>query len=180
MNCYFHPNEPAVTQCAECGRGLCRDCASAPGGNLCRNCIEKAKSEKRALLIRSIAIFAIVFVLCLSAPGAPFFVALFVAGTPCGWRALSSIQPRMFLFLPIIGWPSILESSFFFLTGSAISPCPCRLLRHFELPVPQSIRWPNNKTPSNSTNAQQEIRLLRIDSAIFPSAPILLHNLERD
>lgn len=104
MNCYFHPNEPAVTQCAECGRGLCRDCASAPGGNLCRNCIEKAKSEKRALLIRSIAIFAIVFVLCLSAPGAPFFVALFVAGTPCGWRALSSIQPRMFLFLPIIGW----------------------------------------------------------------------------
>ena len=104
MNCYFHPNEPAVTQCAECGRGLCRDCASAPGGNLCRNCIEKAKSEKRALLIRSIAIFAIVFVLCLSAPGAPFFVALFVAGTPCGWRALSSMQPRMFLFLPIIGW----------------------------------------------------------------------------
>ena len=108
MNCYFHPNEPAVTQCAECGRGLCRDCASAPGGNLCRNCIEKAKSEKRALLIRSIAIFAIVFVLCLSAPGTPFFVALLVAygvaGTPCGWRALSSIQPRMFLFLPIIGW----------------------------------------------------------------------------
>ena len=104
MNCYFHPNEPAVTQCAECGRGLCRDCASAPGGNLCRNCIEKAKSEKRALLIRSIAIFAIVFVLCLSAPGAPFFVALLVAGTPCGWRALSGIQPRMFLFLPIIGW----------------------------------------------------------------------------
>ena len=75
---------------------------------MCRNCIEKAKSEKRALLIRSIAIFAIVFVLCLSAPGAPFFVALFVAygvaGTPCGWRALSSMQPRMFLFLPIIGW----------------------------------------------------------------------------
>lgn len=56
------------------------------------------------MFIRSIAIFAIVFVLCLSAPGAPFFVALLVAGTPCGWRALSSIQPRMFLFLPIIGW----------------------------------------------------------------------------
>lgn len=71
---------------------------------MCRNCIEKAKSEKRALLIRSIAIFAIVFVLCLSAPGTPFFVALLVAGTPCGWRALSSMQPRMFLFLPIIGW----------------------------------------------------------------------------
>lgn len=60
------------------------------------------------MFIRSIAIFAIVFVLCLSAPGAPFFVALLVAygvaGTPCGWRALSSMQPRMFLFLPIIGW----------------------------------------------------------------------------
>lgn len=97
-----------MNQCAKCGRGLCHDCASAPGGNLCRNCIaayaEKAKSEKRALLIRSIAIFAIVFVLCLSAPGAPFFVALLVAGTPCGWRALGGIQPRMFLFLPIIGW----------------------------------------------------------------------------
>lgn len=71
-----------MNQCAKCGRGLCHDCASAPGGNLCRNCIEayaeKVKSEKRPLLIRSIAIFAIVFVLCLSAPGAPFFVALLV------------------------------------------------------------------------------------------------------
>lgn len=131
MNCYFHPNEPAVTQCAECGRGLCRDCASAPGGNLCRNCIEKAKSEKRALLIRSIAIFAIVFVLCLSAPGAPFFVALLVAGTPCGWRALSGIQPRMFLFLPIIGWLIYLGIKLFLSSWIGYIAMPMQIVKAF-------------------------------------------------
>lgn len=139
MNCYFHPNEPAVTQCTECGRGLCRDCASAPGGNLCRNCIEayaeKAKSEKRALLIRSIAIFAIVFVLCLSAPGAPFFVALLVAygvaGTPCGWRALSSMQPRMFLFLPIIGWLIYFGSKLFLSYWIGYIAMPMQIVKAF-------------------------------------------------
>lgn len=26
MNCYYHPDQPAVAQCAKCHRGLCKDC----------------------------------------------------------------------------------------------------------------------------------------------------------
>ncbi len=28
MNCFFHPDEPAVGICRHCGRGLCTECAA--------------------------------------------------------------------------------------------------------------------------------------------------------
>ena len=27
--CYFHANEPAVAQCAKCGKSVCKDCADS-------------------------------------------------------------------------------------------------------------------------------------------------------
>ena len=29
MNCYYHPNTPAVATCRDCGKAICRDCGKA-------------------------------------------------------------------------------------------------------------------------------------------------------
>lgn len=44
MNCYHHPDRPAVTICPVCGKGLCISCANE--STICRSCIrKKAKSS---------------------------------------------------------------------------------------------------------------------------------------
>ena len=41
MNCYNHPNKPAIGFCKSCCKGLCSDCATAlPNGLACRNTCE--------------------------------------------------------------------------------------------------------------------------------------------
>ena len=88
---------------------LCCDCVNAYGAKL--------KADKRKLLIRTGVIFGTVLILCLASGYFPFYVALVLAyalaGLPCGWHALSAIQPRMFLFLPIIGWVIYFVIKFF-------------------------------------------------------------------
>lgn len=43
MNCYYHPDRPAVAQCADCGKGLCTECASRNSKKipLCPTCAKK-------------------------------------------------------------------------------------------------------------------------------------------
>ncbi len=44
MNCYHHPDRPAVVICPVCGKGLCISCANE--STVCRSCIQKkAKSS---------------------------------------------------------------------------------------------------------------------------------------
>lgn len=38
MNCYNHPNKPAVVQCRQCGKGFCEDCAHDVVDGLCSSC----------------------------------------------------------------------------------------------------------------------------------------------
>ena len=42
MNCYYHPNTPAVATCRDCGKAICRDCATemTNGDLLCPSCLE--------------------------------------------------------------------------------------------------------------------------------------------
>lgn len=44
MNCYYHPQHPAVAQCAGCGKGLCTECASRNTKKvpLCPSCAKKS------------------------------------------------------------------------------------------------------------------------------------------
>lgn len=52
--CEWHPNEPAVTRCARCGRNICQDCAEAytvnggdyDGKALCYDCIKELFSSQ--------------------------------------------------------------------------------------------------------------------------------------
>ena len=41
MNCYYHPSRPAVAQCPDCGKGLCRECASKYEKPICPECNNK-------------------------------------------------------------------------------------------------------------------------------------------
>lgn len=50
MNCYFHSSAPAVSQCAHCGVGLCKDCTtnavySFDNKPVCLNCSENIAQE---------------------------------------------------------------------------------------------------------------------------------------
>ncbi len=41
MNCFNHPDRPAVAQCPDCGKGLCIECAKAHETTICEDCYQK-------------------------------------------------------------------------------------------------------------------------------------------
>lgn len=44
MNCYIHPDRPAVGTCVSCGRPICNECAVEMNGKLvCRECLASGK-----------------------------------------------------------------------------------------------------------------------------------------
>jgi hypothetical protein len=119
MNCYNHPEEVSVATCIDCGKGLCKNCAGLYQVPICNECnLKRTKSEKTNILkiyIPSIIMFFIGFFFCfslMSSNNANTSVKIFTslvggyifAGVPWGWKAISFIQPRMFLFLSGFGW----------------------------------------------------------------------------
>ena len=75
-------------------------------------------------------------ILCLASGYFPFYVALVLAyalaGLPCGWHALSAIQPRMFLFLPIIGWVIYFVIKFFLSYCVGLVAMPVQIVKAFK------------------------------------------------
>ena len=55
MNCYCHPNQPAVGICKHCQRGLCMDCAAEVDDSLaCKDRHEEQVGEINQLLERNL------------------------------------------------------------------------------------------------------------------------------
>ena len=55
MNCYYHPDTPAIGLCKYCQRGLCADCAAHAGDSLaCKNLHEEQVRAMEALFQRNI------------------------------------------------------------------------------------------------------------------------------
>lgn len=129
MNCYFHPNEPAVATCKECGKGLCRACAGKYDPPLCDACFEKLIQrhenkvrrqkeeaieelrEDRQSDVKYLLISAITFVVGLVAGWVAsgqlytgIGIGLLTVVIPAGWSALNRITPDVFLILPVVGW----------------------------------------------------------------------------
>jgi hypothetical protein len=51
MNCFEHPQKPAVGTCTNCGRGLCKECATVIEGMLsCRGNCQTEINRKRELM----------------------------------------------------------------------------------------------------------------------------------
>jgi len=112
MNCFNHPEEVAVASCIDCGKGLCKSCASLYKMPICNECNEKrAKNEKQAIFRQYIpsALFFIGGLLFgLKVYKSNIYLSIVMgylfAGVFWGWKVVSFIQPKMFLFLPIVGW----------------------------------------------------------------------------
>src|SRR6187401_3414602 len=54
MNCFEHPQKPAVGTCTNCGRGLCKECTTVVEGQLsCRGTCQTEVTRRRQLLANS-------------------------------------------------------------------------------------------------------------------------------
>ena len=55
MNCYYHPNQPAVGICKHCQRGLCTDCIAEVDDSLaCKDRHEEQVSTLDLLMARNL------------------------------------------------------------------------------------------------------------------------------
>jgi TonB family protein len=120
LSCAQHTRAPAVAQCNSCQRGLCNECADAYEPPTCSSCAAGAFASERSDAIKQLLITGGLFLLGMwmgyglgsdprwAPPYPRFFTSLLtgyvVASVPSGWRALSRITSRMFLFLPLAGW----------------------------------------------------------------------------
>ena len=113
MNCFNHPEEAAVASCIDCGKGLCKECAGLYQMPICNECnMKRVKSEKSDLIriyLPSIICFVAGFIIMVLVNGIHGIIPGIIfgwlfAGVPWGWKVVTFIQPRMFLFLSIFGW----------------------------------------------------------------------------
>ena len=116
MNCYNHYDAPAAAQCMDCGRGLCVNCLSHWEIPICDICNKKRANAERTRIIKELLITLVAGIIGVfvaqewmaesfdsKAISIISSFSLF-AGIVSGWKALSSMTPRAFLILPLIGW----------------------------------------------------------------------------
>ncbi|MDD3224613.1 MAG: hypothetical protein PHX70_07910 [Clostridium sp.] len=95
MKCYKHTDCDAVSQCNDCGRGLCHECTNNFTVPLCTNCMIKRINKKKAALIKDTFIMMLLFVIGLAISEhfniynkKALFIGYIFAGFP--WRILFS------------------------------------------------------------------------------------------
>jgi hypothetical protein len=111
MNCYNHIKKPAVATCVSCGKGLCEICSDFYAPPICNQCALKYINNQNSNFISQYVITGVVIFtgIVLGIQNnhnllAGLFLGYMFASIYWGWKILSSIQPQMFLFLPLIGW----------------------------------------------------------------------------
>ncbi len=143
MNCYNHPEQPAVAQCPDCGKGLCTECAALYANPICRSCNRKRINEdKRVIIMEMLLTFGVGLVLAilfvrLTEDGHtyPFWfkpmiftMAFYLfSGIVPGWQALTRLAPNRSRVTPrgwwvfVLGW--LLMDLIFVILKLAISLC---------------------------------------------------------
>lgn len=120
MNCYYHSNRESSAQCTDCGKYLCKTCASHFEIPLCYDCAKKRNENLKktafknlTALIAAVVIGTIIGIWQYTQSSytgiasniiAGWIIGLALAGIPVGWKALDKITPNIFLILPVIGW----------------------------------------------------------------------------
>ena len=125
MNCFNHPDQPAVAQCNQCGKFLCKECASKRTPVMCDECADllqqsiqaevqrKEKSENTVFIVSAVFFILQFFIV----PGTllsgnfaflPFALisCILWGGAPFGWVGLNNLKDKMnvVFILPFIGW----------------------------------------------------------------------------
>lgn len=127
MNCHKHTKQAAVSQCVDCGRGLCPLCTDRFSFPICDGCNLKRLGNDKKILIGNTILMVILFVLGLQFAHSKkegfwdtLITAYALASLPWGWAFLTRITPRMFLFLSLFGW--IVYFVFKFILASILGP----------------------------------------------------------
>ncbi|MCL2403144.1 MAG: hypothetical protein FWC86_02765 [Coriobacteriia bacterium] len=70
-----------------------------------RNNYDKGQATKTIVLAVIALVIGLVIGVMMEAPlGSVIIFGLWAACIPFGWKTLTKITPRMFLFLPLVGW----------------------------------------------------------------------------
>ncbi|MCL2859047.1 MAG: hypothetical protein FWF46_00435 [Oscillospiraceae bacterium] len=112
MNCYNHEEKEAVAQCSDCGKGLCKECAEkyqAVNLIICDDCASARNNYDKGTFTKTIVMAVVAFVIGLvisivmGLPAGGLIVfSILTACVPFGWRVLTKVTPKLFLFMPVI------------------------------------------------------------------------------
>lgn len=147
MNCYNHPQQTAVSQCSDCGKGLCHECATLYSEPICNICNKSRISSERIRIIKEFLITFIFGVVVAYLVGEKLFfqghsfslkttVLYYVfyiyafAGIVSGWKTLTSITPGIFMVLPILGWVLYFAVKLFLSFWIGLVMLPIRTIRN--------------------------------------------------
>ena len=128
MNCYYHPSRPAVAQCPDCGKGLCRECASAYVKPICRDCNRQRAGHERASYIRTlvgcIVFFIIGCVIGNKTGEPPVLIGYVLACLYGGWSSVERLFANIFIMLDLrsIATYFIIRAVLAILVGVVITP----------------------------------------------------------
>lgn len=111
MKCFNHPGNDAVATCADCGKGLCSQCAARYSFPVCDNCNLLRLNNNRHAFTKSLVIIGVLFLIGLAwgiytamqynnSYYALIVCPLMMAGLPWGWSRMAKLSPEAFLFLP--------------------------------------------------------------------------------
>lgn len=102
MNCFYHAEREAVAQCQNCGKGLCRECASLLNQPYCIDCVREYAGEQKKQMIKCIVlglVIGITFSIWMESAAYLMF-----GWIPFGYTFLSKLTPKFFIVMPIVGW----------------------------------------------------------------------------
>lgn len=104
MNCYFHPSAPAVTQCADCHKGLCHSCAAKYSLPICDACNKQRKLRETMAYIKPLIVCAILYIIGynLAIMGQDqAFSGYMVMSIYAGWKIINQFLPNLFIWFNI-------------------------------------------------------------------------------
>lgn len=127
MNCYYHSIRPAVVQCVDCHKGLCRSCAHKYTIPICDECNNKRRRSNIAYYIKPfvfcIILFAIGYNLEIMGPDR-FFGAYMLMCVYGGWKAINQFAPVIFVWINVesIFWYFLIKLGISMFLGFFITP----------------------------------------------------------
>lgn len=107
MNCFYHPDRPAVAQCPDCGKGLCRECASKYEKPICTECNNKRGKSATINYAKPLIVCAILFVVgCMMANSlglgdTPAIIGYILTCIYGGWSIVNIFFSNIFITLDI-------------------------------------------------------------------------------
>ena len=105
MRCYYHPHRYAVAQCPDCGKGLCKECASRYQKPICKSCNDQRGKNEIKEYSKPLAICTVMFIIgCIVGSGLGEDAILMGYLFTCiygGWSIVSMFFSNIFVTLDL-------------------------------------------------------------------------------